>query len=133
MAGLSLSVSEPPVTNPLCSSTLREAGLSSVSLPRSLLSPYSVAASSPRAPCALPLWPVAAPRPSARSGIPAPPTRLPLRSYLEPAARPAWSQSVRVSEALEAAEVASKVTSSSSSEPPVQGHCLFPALHLGGP
>jgi lambda repressor-like predicted transcriptional regulator len=41
-----LSVSSPTATNPLCSSTLREAGLSSVTLARSLVSSYSVAASS---------------------------------------------------------------------------------------
>src|ERR1700738_3767565 len=46
MAGLPLSVSAPPASHPLCSRTLRGAGLSSVPLSRSLLSPYSVAASS---------------------------------------------------------------------------------------
>src|SRR5207245_624643 len=78
MASLPLSVSSPTATNPLCSSTLREAGLSCVTLARSLLSLYSVAASSRT--LHTPLWPVSAPRPSAQSGTPAPPTHLPLRS-----------------------------------------------------
>jgi hypothetical protein len=44
-AGLLLRVSGPSATNPLCSSILREAGLSNVTLARSLLSPFSVAPS----------------------------------------------------------------------------------------
>jgi hypothetical protein len=54
-----------------------------------------------------------------------------LRWCPEPAARRVWSQSVRASVANEAATVRELVTSSSS-EPPVQGHRLFPGLHLGG-